>query len=159
MSATIPEWLTFAGEIPVLTRGELDVIDLTGVVRQLVGQSGVVEGVAHLFVAGSTAGLTTIEFEPGAVSDLKEAFSRLAPREMEYAHNAKWGDGNGHSHVRAAMLGPDITVPIRDGDLLLGTWQQVILVEFDTRSRNRTIHLTAIGEGVLKEGHYEDNRH
>jgi len=133
-------------EIPVRTSGELDVVDITGQVRQLIKRSGIKDGVAHLFIAGATAALTAIEFEPGAVADLKEAISRLAPREMEYAHNARWGDGNGHSHVRAAMLGPDITVPVRDGDPLLGTWQQIILVEFDMRSRDRKVNLTIMGQ-------------
>lgn len=158
MSAIIPGSLTFVDKIPVSTSGELDVVDITGEVRQLIMESGVSDGVAHIFVAGATAALTTIEFEPGAVTDLKEAFSRLIPREREYAHNARWGDGNGHSHVRAAMLGPDITVPVRDGDTLLGTWQQIILVEFDTKSRNREIHLTIMGEGVFKEAQDEDYR-
>lgn len=139
-----------------MTRGELDVVDFTKEARRLVSQSGVVAGLVQFFVAGSTAGLTTIEFEPGAVSDLKETFSRLVPRESEYAHNAAWGDGNGHSHVRAAMLGADLTVPVRGADLVLGTWQQVVLVEFDTRSRNREIHLTVLGEGALTEGGCED---
>ena len=138
-------------EIPVSTSGELDVVDITGQVRRLISESGISDGLAHVFVAGATAALTTIEYEPGAVADLQEAFSRLIPGEIEYAHNARWGDGNGHSHVRAAMLGPDITVPVRDGSPLLGTWQQIILVEFDTRSRNRKAYLTIMGEGAIKE--------
>lgn len=151
MSAIIPGSLTFTDEIPISTSGELDVVNITEEVQQFVSRSGISDGVAHLFVAGSTAALTTIEFEPGAVADLKEAVSRLIPREMEYAHNARWGDGNGHSHVRAALLGPDITVPVRDGGPLLGTWQQIILVEFDTKSRNRKVYLTVMGEGALVE--------
>jgi len=151
MSAIFSGSVTFVDEISISSSGELDVVDITGKVQQAINRSGISGGVAHLFVAGSTAGLTTIEFEPGAVADLKEAFSRLAPREMEYAHNARWGDGNGHSHVRAAILGPDITVPVRDGNALLGTWQQIILVEFDTRGRNRKIYLTLTGEAALKE--------
>ncbi len=127
------------------TAGELDVIDITGKIRHLVNSSGVKAGLVHVFVAGSTAALTTIEFEPGAVADLKDAFSRLAPRDREYAHNAAWGDGNGHSHVRAAILGPGITLPVRGGNPLLGTWQQVVLIEFDTRGRSRNLHLTVVG--------------
>ena len=146
MSAIIPGLQTFMDEIPVSTSGELDVVDITGEVRQLINRSGISDGVAHVFVAGATAALTTIEFEPGAVADLKDAFSRLAPRDMNYAHNARWGDGNGHSHVRAALLGPDITVPVRDGGPLLGTWQQIILVEFDTRSRDRKAYITVMGQ-------------
>jgi len=152
MSATISGSQVFTGEVPVSTGGELDVVDITAKVRLLVNQSGVESGIAHVFVAGATAGLTTIEYEPGAVADLKDAFSRMAPRDMEYAHNARWGDGNGHSHVRAALLGPDITVPVRNGDLLLGTWQQIILVEFDTRSRNREIYITIYGWELSQRG-------
>ncbi|MGD8353076.1 MAG: secondary thiamine-phosphate synthase enzyme YjbQ [Pseudomonadota bacterium] len=137
--------MTFTGEIPVNTARELDVIDLTELVQRLVDESRLKDGTAHLFVAGSTAALTTIEYEPGAIADLIDTFCRLAPRDMDYAHNARWGDGNGHSHVRAAILGPDLTVPVRDGRVFLGTWQQIILVEFDTRSRNRTVQLTAVG--------------
>jgi secondary thiamine-phosphate synthase enzyme len=146
MNATIEGPFIFKGEIPVTTRGDLDVVNITDDVQRQIRRSGVQDGVVSIFAAGSTAGLTTIEFEPGAVEDLKGAFSRLAPRDMEYAHNAAWGDGNGHSHVRAALLGPDVTVPVRDGRALLGTWQQIVLVEFDTRSRNRTLHLTVTGE-------------
>ena len=148
MSATFTGSLIFTGEIPVSTGGDLDMVDITADVRQLVRSSGIADGVVSIFVSGSTAALTTIEFEPGAVADLKDAFIRMAPRDMEYAHNAAWGDGNGHSHVRAALLGPDITVPVRDGAPVLGTWQQVILVEFDTRSRNRNLHLTVVGEST-----------
>jgi secondary thiamine-phosphate synthase enzyme len=151
MSAIISRSLIFVDEIPVSTGGELDVVDITGHVRRSISESGISNGLAHVFVAGATAALTTIEYEPGAVADLQEAFSRLIPGEIEYAHNARWGDGNGHSHVRAAMLGPDITVPVRDGSPLLGTWQQIILVEFDTRSRNRKAYLTIMGEGAIKE--------
>jgi secondary thiamine-phosphate synthase enzyme len=152
MSAIIPGPLTFFDEIPVNTSGELDVVNITEEVRRLIKRSGINDGVAHIFVAGATAALTTIEFEPGAVADLKEAFSRLVPEDLEYAHNARWGDGNGHSHIRAALLGPDITVPVRGGSPLLGTWQQIILVEFDTGSRNRKAHLTVMGDPDRKEG-------
>ena len=141
--------MTVVERISLRTAGELDVVDITDEVRQIVGRSAVGDGIVHLFVAGSTASLTTIEYEAGAVSDLKKAFSRLVPGDLEYAHNARWGDGNGHSHVRAALLGPDITLPIRDGNPLLGTWQQIILVEFDTRSRSRTLYLTVLGEKSL----------
>jgi secondary thiamine-phosphate synthase enzyme len=146
MDATTGKQITITGEIAVQTSGELDVVDLTGRVDELVNGSGVKDGIAHLFVAGSTAAITTIEYEPGAVADLTDAFSRLIPRNMEYAHNARWGDGNGHSHVRAAILGADISVPVRDGRPFLGTWQQVILVEFDTRNRSRKVYLTVTGE-------------
>lgn len=99
-----------------------------------------------LFVRGSTAGLTTIEFEPGAVADLQTAFERIAPRQAEYQHHLRWGDDNGYSHVRAALLGPSISVPFVEGQLTLGTWQQVILVDFDTQPRRREVVAQIIGE-------------
>jgi len=133
-------------EMTLRTKGETQVLDLTERVRALVGKSGVREGTLHLFVPGSTAGLTTIEHEPGCVADLKAAFERVAPREGHYDHNARWGDGNGFSHVRAALLGPSLTVPVGGGAPLLGTWQQVVLVDFDNRGRDRKIVATVMGE-------------
>jgi len=133
-------------ELSLRTKGETQVLDLTENVRALVRKSGVKEGTVHLFVPGSTAGLTTIEHEPGCVADLKAAFERVAPREGHYDHNARWGDGNGFSHVRAALLGPSLTVPVGGGAPLLGTWQQVVLVDFDNRGRDRKIVATVMGE-------------
>jgi secondary thiamine-phosphate synthase enzyme len=133
-------------EIALRTKGETQVVDLTERVRDLVRKSGVREGTIHLFVPGSTAGLTTIEHEPGCVADLQRAFERVAPREGHYDHNARWGDGNGFSHVRAALLGPSITLPVGGGVPLLGMWQQVVLVDFDNRGRERKIVATAMGE-------------
>jgi secondary thiamine-phosphate synthase enzyme len=132
--------------LKVATRGEGQVLDLTGDVLAAVEQSALREGTASLFVPGSTAGLTTIEFEPGVVRDLQDCFERLAPRDLDYAHELAWHDGNGHSHVRAAMLGPSLVLPIRDGKPVLGTWQQVVLVDFDNRPRQRTWTLTLMGE-------------
>lgn len=134
----------------VRTRDELDMVDLSAQVEAQVSDTGIQRGTVHLFVAGSTAALTTIEYEPGAVSDLKAAISRLAPADLHYDHDARWGDGNGRSHVRAALLGPSLTVPIQEGQLVLGTWQQIILVELDIRPRNRTIHVTVSGTGSEK---------
>ena len=128
-------------------RGETDVLDITGRVRELVARAGVASGLVHLFVPGSTAGLTTIEYEPGCVEDLKEAFERVAPRHADYAHNRRWGDGNGFSHVRAALLGPSLTVPLHEGELVLGTWQQVVLVDFDNRPRRRRVVVTVTAAG------------
>jgi secondary thiamine-phosphate synthase enzyme len=130
----------------VRTRGQGDTKDLTREVAQAVTRSGAVAGVATVFVVGSTAGVTTIEFEPGAVADLDRAFERIAPRDAEYAHHLRWGDDNGSSHVRAAMLGPSLTVPFADGRLVLGTWQQVVLVEFDTGPRTRQVVIQVMGE-------------
>jgi secondary thiamine-phosphate synthase enzyme len=133
-------------ELALKTKGETQVLDLTESVRALVRKSGVREGTVHLFVPGSTAGLTTIELEPGCLADLRAAFERVAPREGHYDHNERWGDGNGFSHVRAALLGPSITVPVGEGAPLLGMWQQIVLVDFDNRARDRKIVATVMGE-------------
>ena len=125
---------------------QTQVLDLTPRVREVVAGCGVSEGIVHLFVPGSTAGLTTIEFEPGCCHDLQEAFERVAPRQGHYDHNARWGDGNGHSHVRAALLGSSFTVPFVDGRLTLGTWQQIIYLDFDNRPRQRRLVAQVIGE-------------
>ena len=125
----------------VETSGQGDAHDLTRVVSEAVR---VRSGVAIVFVVGSTAALTTIEFEPGAIADLNGVFERLAPRDGEYRHHERWGDDNGSSHVRAAMLGPSLTIPIVDGELTLGTWQQIMLLEFDTRPRSRDIVIQII---------------
>lgn len=139
------KFMCFPSTIDIRTTDELDIVDLSSQLEARVSDSGVQQGLAHLFVAGSTAALTTIEYEPGVVSDLRAAISRLAPADLHYDHDARWGDGNGRSHVRAALLGPSLTVPVHGGNLLLGTWQQVILVELDIRPRSRTIYVTVSG--------------
>jgi secondary thiamine-phosphate synthase enzyme len=128
------------------TRGDGDARDITRDVASVVAASGMSDGIVSLFVIGSTAGLTTIEFEPGAVADLEATFERIAPRSIEYQHHLRWHDDNGHSHVRAALLGPSLVVPFTKGSLMLGTWQQIILVDFDTRPRRREIIARLIGE-------------
>ena len=133
------------GYITFDTKGHSDIIDITRQVQQKISNSGLQNGSVLIFVPGATGALTTIEYEPGLVSDLQDALERIAPQGLEYAHNLKWGDGNGHSHVRAALLGPDITVPVREGGPFLGTWQQIILVELDVKARNRTVHATVSG--------------
>ena len=120
--------------------------DLTPRVAELVKESGVSNGMALVFVPGSTAGVTTIEFEPGLLEDFPAAMERTAPRELAYAHDRRWHDGNGHAHVRASLLGPSLTVPIVAGALALGTWQQIALVDFDNRSRRRRVVVTILGE-------------
>jgi secondary thiamine-phosphate synthase enzyme len=122
-----------------------DVGDITAQLQRLVAAAGVREGTLHACTVGSTASITTIEYEPGAVQDLKDAVRRLAPPEMAYAHEMTWHDGNGHSHVQAALLGPSVVVPIRDGKLRLGTWQQVVLLNHDVRPRRRSVEVTIIG--------------
>jgi secondary thiamine-phosphate synthase enzyme len=132
--------------IEVSTRGQGDTHDITGRVAAAVEQSELEAGTVTIFVVGSTAGVTTIEFEPGAVSDFNAVMEELAPREGEYRHHLRWGDDNGSSHVRAALLGPSLAVPFASRSLTLGTWQQIVLVEFDTRPRKRVLVLQLIGE-------------
>ena len=123
----------------IQSKGFTDIHDITPKIESSVAESGLYSGSVLLFVPGSTAGLSTIEFESGAIHDLKEAINRLAPEEMHYEHDARWGDGNGFSHVRAAMLKPNLEIPVDDSRLMLGTWQQVILLDFDNRPRKRNI--------------------
>ena len=129
----------------VQTGGQGDAHDITGAVAGAVRAGGLRAGIVTVFVVGSTAAITTIEFEPGAVADLNGLFDRLAPRDGDYSHHLRWGDDNGSSHVRAALLGPSITVPLVDGALTLGTWQQIMLLEFDTRPREREVVVQAVG--------------
>jgi secondary thiamine-phosphate synthase enzyme len=130
----------------VATRGQGDAHDITDLVSDAVGESKCAAGIATVFVVGSTATVTTIEFEPGAVADLNRSLELIAPREADYRHHLRWGDDNGSSHVRAALVGPSLTIPIADGKLILGTWQQVALVELDTRPRKREIVIQVVGE-------------
>ena len=130
----------------VKTSGQGDAHDITDNVRRAIVEKGVRSGIATIFVVGSTAGITTIEFEPGAIADLNRLFDRLAPLGSDYQHHLRWGDDNGSSHVRAALLGPSVTVPFADGALELGTWQQIMLLEFDTRAREREVVIQIIGE-------------
>ncbi|NQT71519.1 MAG: YjbQ family protein [Chloroflexi bacterium] len=132
--------------IRVQTRGNCDIIDITHQVTETVRDSGLNTGTVTVFVAHSTCGITTVEYEPGLVSDLKEFFERVAPQGIPYGHDKRWGDGNGHSHVRASLLGCSLAIPFNDGIIILGTWQQVILVDFDNRSRMREIVFQIIGE-------------
>lgn len=135
----------FQRDIQIPTNGEGEIVDLTPEVAGAVRESGMTSGLATVFVGGSTAAVTTIEYEPGVLEDLARALNVIAPREITYAHDRAWGDGNGRSHVRAALVGPSLSVPFRDGRLLLGTWQQVVLLELDiraARSRRVTVTLT-----------------
>jgi secondary thiamine-phosphate synthase enzyme len=132
--------------LKVTSKREGDIINLTPEVKKAVRDSNIHEGVVHLFVQHSTAALTTIEFEPGVLSDLKRALSVLAPDDAGYAHNTRWDDGNGRSHVKAALVGPSLTVPFDGGDLLCGIWQQIVLLELDVNAgRERTIICTVTG--------------
>jgi len=130
----------------VSTKGFSDVVDITGRVAQAVSGSGLSDGIALVFVAGSTGGVTTIEYESGAVSDLKRALEEMAPQDREYRHNLRWHDGNGFSHVRAALTGAGFCVPFSKGSLMLGTWQQIVLLDHDNRGRQREIIVQMVGE-------------
>ena len=126
------------------TNGDTDLIDITRDVAMGVSESGVSSGTVTVFIPGSTAGVTTIEYEGGAIKDFQEAIERIVPKNIGYHHDARWGDGNGFSHVRAALLGPSLTVPFENNRLLLGTWQQIVLIDFDNSQRDRSVILTAI---------------
>ncbi|MBI4642755.1 MAG: YjbQ family protein [Deltaproteobacteria bacterium] len=132
-------------ELIVNTTADTDILDITGAVAKKVQQIGMTAGLLNLFISGSTAALSTIEYESGVVNDLKTAIERLFPRELHYEHDARWGDGNGYSHVRAAFLKPSLNIPIEDGRLLLGTWQQIVLLDFDNRPRQRRIRGQIMG--------------
>ena len=133
-------------DIHVSTKGRTAVHDLTEQLTKQLKESALKNGTATLFVIGSTAGITTIEYEPGLVKDIKIAYEKVAPEEGHYHHHDTWGDDNGNAHVRASMLGPSLVVPFVDGAFRLGTWQQVILVDFDTRPRNREVLVQFMGE-------------
>jgi secondary thiamine-phosphate synthase enzyme len=132
--------------IQIKSRSENDIMDITDTVSKIVKESKIENGVVTVFVVGSTAAITTIEYEPGLQQDFPEMLSRLVPKEIEYAHDNTWHDGNGHSHVRASLIGPGLTIPFIAGHLTLGTWQQIVLLEMDTRPRERKIILQMIGE-------------
>ncbi len=135
-----------SSNIRVQTRGDCDIIDITHDVAREVESSEIISGTVTLFVAGSTGGLTTIEYESGVLEDFRSMWERIVPRNIPYGHDAAWGDGNGHSHVRSSMLGPSMVVPFINGRLRLGTWQQIILVDFDNRPRSRDIVVQIMGE-------------
>ena len=136
----------FTVELERKTTAGTDIVDITDEVAQAVHRSSVTQGRVLVFVPGSTASVTTIEFESGVVDDLRSAIERMAPSDMEYEHNARWGDGNGYAHVRAALMGPGLDVPVQEGRLVLGTWQQVVLCDFDNRPRRRRILVQVMGE-------------
>jgi len=132
--------------IDLKTKGEVDMVDITAKVEDVVENRQIKNGIATIFVPGSTAAVTTIEYEPGLLTDFPSMLQKIAPRNAVYEHEMRWHDGNGHSHVRASLIGPSLTVPIKDGKLTLGTWQQLVLVELDTRSRSRELIVQIIGE-------------
>ena len=132
-------------ELHFSTRGEVEIVDITEKVNSALRESAIKEGIVTIFVPGATGAITTIEYEPGLLSDLPRALERLFPRGIEYEHELRWHDGNGHSHIRASFLGPSLTVPFKDQTMMLGTWQQVIFVELDNKRRSRRIILQILG--------------
>jgi secondary thiamine-phosphate synthase enzyme len=128
------------------TSGDSDLIDITDQVKKVLMDSGISSGIVTIFVPGSTAGVTTIEYEEGALRDFQAAIERIAPKGIHYDHDARWGDGNGYSHIRASLLGPSLTVPFSSSKLLLGTWQQIVLIDFDNRPRTRRVLIQVLGE-------------
>jgi len=133
-------------DIILQTKGNCDILDITSQVTKKVEESGVSNGIVTLFVSGSTAGITTIEYEPRLLSDFKSMWDRVIPQNIPYEHNKTWGDGNGHSHVRASMLGASLTIPFIDKRLTLGTWQQIVFLDFDNRPRSRKMVFQIMGE-------------
>jgi secondary thiamine-phosphate synthase enzyme len=133
-------------KLALQTKGHTDILDITDEVARAVGTSGLKEGLVTVFTPSSTSGLTTLEYESGAIADLKRALNEIAPADREYQHNLKWGDGNGVAHLRASLVGPSMTLPVVNGQLVLGTWQQVIFLDFDNRPRQRTVVIQCVGE-------------
>jgi secondary thiamine-phosphate synthase enzyme len=136
----------YCGELNIKTSGEVDIINITDDVQDIVNKSKIKDGIACLFVPGSTGTITTIEYEPGLMKDLPKALQKIAPKGEYYNHHETWHDDNGHSHVRASLMGPGMSVPLKNGKIIHGTWQQIVFVELDTSSRNRNIIVQIIGE-------------
>ncbi len=134
-------------ELVLRTTVGTDIIDLTGQVQDQLNASRIVSGILVLFVPGSTGALTTIEYESGVLEDLKRVIEKLAPKDNHYEHDRRWGDGNGYSHVRAALMKPSLSIPIQKGRLSLGTWQQIVLLDFDNRPRDRRVLIQILGDG------------
>lgn len=134
------------GSIPIRTKGNTDIVDITKSVQDFIDKHNVTNGQVLVFVPGSTGGLTTIEYEPGLLKDLPEAYERIAPSDKTYHHDVAWGDGNGYAHVRASITGPSLTVPIAEGKMILGTWQQIVFIDFDNRPRTRNLVVQVWGE-------------
>ena len=132
--------------ISLQTRGECDIVDITSLVQQQLSETEMRDGTVTVFITGSTAGVTTIENDPGLISDFKDMWERVVPRNIEYRHDRAWGEGNGYSHVRASLLGASLVVPFNDNKLSLGTWQQLVVLDFDNRPRSRQVSLQIMGE-------------
>ena len=136
----------YTGSINFTTKGEIEVRNITDEINKVIRDSGLKTGIACVFVPGATGAITTIEYEEGLISDIKNTFNRLIPKELEYKHELRWHDGNGHSHIRASLLGPSISVPFLDNHLKLGVWQQIIFIEFDNKSHERNLVVQLVGD-------------
>ncbi len=136
----------FQKRFRITTRGHCDVLDITGQVERIVSESGIKTGIVNVSGRGSTLGVTTLEFEPGCVADLRRALEQVAPATSDYAHNARWGDDNGYAHLRSALVGTAKSFPVIEGKLGTGTWQQIVLCDFDNRGREREVTVTVVGE-------------
>jgi secondary thiamine-phosphate synthase enzyme len=143
--------MLFTGTISLNTKGFSDIIDITSQVVSIAKQSSINSGLVTLFCPGSTGALTTIEYEAGVLQDLKDALERIAPSDIPYQHDERWGDGNGFSHVRAALLKPSLSIPLVSRKLILGTWQQIVFIDFDNRGRHREIVVQIIGESTTPQ--------
>jgi secondary thiamine-phosphate synthase enzyme len=137
---------TYNGEINIKTHGEVDIIDITGQIQNIVNKSKIKNGICCVFVPGSTGSITTIEYEPGLKKDFPRALQKIAPKGEHYDHHETWHDDNGHSHVRASLMGPSINIPIIENRIIHGTWQQIVFVELDTSPRNRNLIVQIVGE-------------
>ena len=137
--------MIYREELKIETKHEMDIVDITGMVEEVVRRSNIKDGIANIFVPGSTGAITTIEYELGLLHDLPAALERIAPRNAYYKHEERWHDGNGRSHVKASIIGPSLCVPVQNGSLVLGTWQQIIFMECDIRARSRRIIVTIMG--------------
>ncbi len=136
----------FKRAFSISTAGHCDIIDITSYVKKVVFDSNYKEGIVNVFITGSTASITTIEYENGLLNDFKNVLDKLVPYNKDYEHHKRWKDDNGHSHIRASIIGPQITIPFSNANLVLGTWQQIVVIDFDTRAREREIVVTCIGE-------------
>jgi len=136
---------TFMDKIPLDTRGEGDIRNITSQVQKIIQRSGIKNGLVCIFNPGSTGAVTTLEYEPGLLVDLPDALERLTPKDVTYQHELRWHDGNGHSHVRASIIGPGLTVPFQNGNIQLGTWQQIVFIELDVHPRKRAILIQIVG--------------
>ncbi|MBE0428136.1 MAG: YjbQ family protein [Nitrospirae bacterium] len=132
--------------ISLNTKGFSDVLDISDAVTKIVKLSGIQNGLVNVFCSGSTGGITTIEYESGVINDLKKAIEKIAPSNIPYEHDKRWGDGNGFSHVRAALMKPSLSIPLVNGKLTLGTWQQIVFIDFDNRARDRNVVVQVMGE-------------